>query len=84
MTKKRPYDIMDIVCDILEEHVIGIDLYDVDTVQAVMDFLDREEVRYTYACEDLPDMEGYIAVFAWPDEENPRRCPHLAMFEVKC
>ena len=83
MTKKRPYNIMDIVCDILEEHVIGVDVYDADTVDAIIEFLDREEIRFTYTSEDFPTMEGYVAVFAWPDEENPSACPHLVVFEVQ-
>lgn len=83
MTKKRPYNIMDIVCDILEEHVIGVDVYDADTVDAIIEFLDREEIRFTYTSEDFPTMEGYVAVFTWPNEEKPNDCPHLVVFEVQ-
>lgn len=83
MMNKKPNYVMNTVYDILEEHEIGIDLYDTDTVQEIIDFLDGEDIRYTYASEDFHDMEGYLAIFTWPNEENPNDWPELVMFEVQ-
>ena len=83
MMNKKPNYVMNTVYDILEEHEIGIDLYDTDTVQEIIDFLDGEDVRYTYASEDFHDMSGYFSVFTWADEEKPNDCPRLVMFEVQ-
>ena len=83
MTNKNPYGIMITVCDILDKHEIGNEVYDIDAIREIIDFLDKEKIRYTYASEDLPNMEGYFAVFAWPDEEKPSNNPFLIMFEVK-
>ena len=83
MTNKNPYAIMNAICDILEEHAIGNDVYNDEAVPAIVEFLDREKILYTYACENLPNMEGYFATFAWPDEKKPSNNPFLIVFEVQ-
>ena len=70
---------VDAIYDILEEHQLGIDLYDVDTFDAIVGYCDDNQLKYQ-ACVSTPFDNPNVAAFSFIDENN---CPQLIMFDYR-
>ena len=65
--------------DILEEYEIGIEFYDVDTFDALIEYCDNNQLKYQ-ACASTPSPNLHVGAFSFVDENN---CPQLIMFDYR-
>ena len=65
--------------DILEEHEIGIDFYNVDAFDALVGYCDDNRLKYQ-ACVSNPSINIHVGAFSFIDENN---CPQLIMFDYR-
>jgi hypothetical protein len=70
---------LDAMYDILEEHQIGIDLYDVDIFDALVGYCDDNRLKFQ-ACVSTPYTDIHVGAFSFIDENN---CPQLIMFDYR-
>lgn len=68
---------VDAMYDILEEHEIGIDFYDVDTFDALIEYCDNNWLKFQ-ACASTPSPNLSVGALSFIDENN---CPQLIMFD---
>ena len=70
---------VDAMYDILEEHEINFDFYDVDTFDALVGYCDDNRLKYQ-ACASTPSPNLHVGALSFIDENN---CPQLIMFDYR-
>lgn len=53
------------IYDILEDYAIGIDTYEWDTDEVIVNFLTEKNLEFKHIVSMWPNMEGYCAFFSW-------------------
>lgn len=78
--KFYPSKIENEIYNIMENHMIGIDTYNEDTSESIINFFSKHpNIEFQLVCSEWPNCEGGVCAISFQEEGHP----HLIMFDYR-
>lgn len=72
MTKFYPSEIKNDIYNIMDEYIVGSDLYEEYLIDTICHFFEDNEIKYQFDVSHWPDDFGGECAFAWIENGHPQ------------